>query len=106
VNSPADPVVVHDDPPPFRVPSQSLRWPADPEARLTFVLKDHTAYVLNINRGAATSGTQILRAFRPIAAERRIKVLAVDFLTIGFWEKMVERKLVDDWGMENPEMLL
>jgi hypothetical protein len=106
VNSPAEPVVVVDAPPPFKVASQSLRWPGDPAARLTFVLKDHTAYILNINRGASTSGTQILQSFRPIAAARRVKVLAVDFLTIGFWEKMVERKLVDDWGMENPEMLL
>jgi hypothetical protein len=106
VNSPAEPIVVRDDPPRFGVASQSLRWPDDPQARVTFVLKDHTAYVIHITRGTTVSGTQILQAFRGIAGERRVKVLAVDFLTIGFWEKMVERKLVDDWGMENPEMLL
>jgi hypothetical protein len=99
-------VVVTDDPPPYGVASQSMTWADDPDARLVFVLKDHSAYILDVTRGASTTGMQILEAFQAIAEGRRIKVIRVDFLTIGFWEKMVERKLVHDWGMEDPQMLL
>jgi hypothetical protein len=100
------PAIVNDDPPPFGVASQSLSWADDPEARLTFVLRPHSAYVLGISRGRTLSGTRILQAFQGMVGERRIKVIGVDFLTIGFWEKMVERRLVHDWSMEDPRMLL
>ena len=69
-------------------------------------MKDHTARIVDINRGASTTGTQILEAFEAVAEGRRIKVIRVDFPKIGFWEKMVERSLVHDWGMKEPRMLL
>ncbi len=100
------PSIVPDDPPPYKTPSFTLSWPDDPEARLHYALKPDTAYVVHIQRGQTTAGWQILQAFQSIAEARRIKVIAVDFSTIGFWEKMLERKLVHDWGMENPKMLL
>lgn len=100
------PVIVQDDPPPYKTPSFTLSWSDDPEARLQYALKSDTAYIVHLQRGKTTSGSQILQAFQAIAEARRIKVIAVDFSTIGFWEKMLERKLVHDWGMENPKMLL
>lgn len=99
-------MIVKDDPPPYKTPSFTLTWPDDPEAKLHYALKGDTAYVVHIQRGKGISGGQILQAFQAIAESRRIKVIAVDFPTIGFWEKMLERKLVHDWGMENPKMLL
>jgi hypothetical protein len=106
VSSAIAPAVIQDDPPPFKTPSFTLSWSDDPEAQLHYALKPDTAYILHINRGRATSGAQILQTFQPIAESRRIKVIGVDFLSIGFWEKMLERGLVHDWGMENPKMLL
>jgi len=99
-------VIVQDDPPPYKTPSFTLSWSNDPKAKLQYALKADTAYVLHIQRGTSVSGAQIMRAFQSIAEGRRIKVIDVDFMTIGFWEKMLERKLVHDWGMENPKMLL
>ena len=99
-------MIVQDDPPPYKTPSFTLSWSEDPEAKLQYALKGETAYVVHIQRGQATSGAAILQAFQAIAESRRIKVINVDFGTIGFWEKMLERKLVHDWGMENPKMLL
>ncbi len=98
--------IIPDDPPPFKTPSYTLQWSDDPEAKLRYALKPDTAYVLFVQRGKATSGSKILEQFQSIAAERRIKVLDVDFGSIGFWEKMLERKLVHDWGMDNPKILL
>jgi hypothetical protein len=100
------PAIVQDDPPPYKTPSFTLSWAEDPEAKLRYALKPDTAYVIHIQRGKIVSGVQILRAFQVIAGHRRIKVIGVDFMTIGFWEKMLHRKLVHDWGMENPKMLL
>ena len=100
------PAIVKDEPPPFKTPSYTLIWPDDPEARLQYALKGDTAYVVYIQRGKPLSGFQVLHAFQAIAESRRIKVLAVDFMPIGFWEKMLARKLVRDWGMEDPKMLL
>ena len=99
-------MIVQDDPPPYKTTSYTLSWSDDPEARLHYALKGDTAYVVHLQRGKVTSGAQILQAFQSIAESRRIKVIGVDFSTIGFWEKMLERKLVHDWGMENPKMLL
>lgn len=99
-------MIVQDDPPPYKTPSFTLSWSSDPEAKLQYALKADTAYVLHIQRGASVTGLQIMQAFQSIAEGRRIKVIDVDFMTIGFWEKMLERKLVHDWGMENPKMLL
>lgn len=99
-------LIVAEDPRPFRVASYRLSWPDDPEAGLTYALKPDTAYIVGITRGRATSGTQILQAFQSVAETRRIKVIGVDFPTIGFWEKMLERKLIHDWGMEDPKLLL
>jgi hypothetical protein len=98
--------IVPDDPPPFTTPSFTLAWSEDPEAKLRYALKPDTAYVLHIQRGKATSGAQILQAFQAIAAERRIRAIDVDFSSVGFWEKMIERKLIHDWGMDNPKILL
>lgn len=106
MSSATAPAVVQDDPPPYKTPSFTLSWPDDPEAKLHFALRADTAYVVHIQRGKTLSGTQILEAFRAVAEQRRIKVINVDFPTIGFWEKMLERKLVHDWGMENPKILL
>jgi len=100
------PAIVRDDPPPFKTPSFVLTWPEDPEARLQYAIKGDTAYVIHISRGRTLSGSKILEAFQMVAESRRIKVIGVDFPTIGFWEKMFARKLVHDWGMENPKMLL
>ena len=99
-------MIVQDDPPPYKTPSFTLSWPDDPEARLHYALKGETAYVIHVQRGQGLSGGAILQAFQMVAETRRIKVINVDFSTIGFWEKMLERKLVHDWGMENPKMLL
>ncbi len=106
MSSASAPAIVQDDPPPYKTPSFTLSWPDDPEAKLHYALKADTAYVIHIQRGSSVSGAQILQAFQAVAGERRIKVIGVDFMTIGFWEKMLERKLVHDWGMENPKMLL
>lgn len=106
MSSATAPAIVQDDPPPYKTPSFTLSWSDDPEAKLNYALKADTAYVIYIQRGSSVSGVQILQAFQAVAGERRIKVIGVDFMTIGFWEKMLERKLVHDWGMENPKMLL
>jgi len=106
VSSASAPAIVQDDPPPYKTPSFTLSWSDDPEAKLQYALKADSAYVIHIQRGKAVTGSQILQAFQAIAESRRIKVIGVDFSTIGFWEKMLERKLVHDWGMENPKMLL
>ena len=100
------PAVVPDDPPPYKTPSFTVSWPDDPEAKLHYAVKGDTAYLVHIQRGSSLSGIQIMQFFQAIAESRRIKVIGVDFSTIGFWEKMMERGLVHDWGMENPKMLL
>ncbi len=106
VSSVTAPAIVQDDPPPYKTPSFTLSWSDDPGAKLHYALKADTAYILDIKRGRSVTGSQILQTFQSIAENRRIKVIGVDFLSIGFWEKMLERKLVHDWGMENPKMLL
>jgi hypothetical protein len=102
----AAPTITPDDPPAFKTPSYTLAWSDDPEAKLRYALKPETAYVIYLRRGKVLAGAQILGAFQPIAAGRKIKVIDVDFGSVGFWEKMMERKLVHDWGMENPKILL
>jgi hypothetical protein len=106
VSSVTAPAIVQDDPPPYKTPSYTLSWSDDPEAKLHYALKVDTAYIIHIERGRVINGARIMQAFQAIAESRRIKVIGVDFSTIGFWEKMLERKLVHDWGMENPKMLL
>ena len=86
--------------------AQRLGWAGDPSAQLVYVLREDVAYVVRIDRGSGLSGTQILQAFQPLAVGRRIKVLGVEFDTMGFWEKMVERGLVHDWSMDAPSALL
>lgn len=102
----ASTTITPDEPPAFKTPSFTLSWSDDPEAKLRYALKPETAYVFYIQRGKLNSGTQILRAFQAIAAERKIRAIDVDFSSVGFWEKMIERKLVHDWGMDNPKILL
>jgi hypothetical protein len=100
------PTVLDEPATPYGVPCQRLQWTHDSSAKLYFVIRPGSAYILGIERGAQLSGTDILRAFQPIAAPLRVKVVGVTFDTIGFWEKMVERQLVSDWCLDEPNTLL
>lgn len=100
------PTIVDEPVTPYGVPCQRLQWSHDAGAKLHFVLKSGSAYILGIERGQLLSGADILRAFRPMVGELRIKVVGVTFDTIGFWEKMVERQLVTDWCLDEPNTLI
>ena len=100
------PTVTHVEETPFGLPAQRLSWAEDTQASLYFVMQPQSAYILGIERGQTLSGSEILRAFKPLAEDRRIKVVGVSFDTIGFWEKMVDRQLVSDWCLDEPKRLL
>jgi hypothetical protein len=99
------PTITRDLPPPYEgVGSETANWTHDPTAFLQFTRAGDTCYVIAMSRGSQLSGSYILRYLRShIAKGLRIEVVGAACDVIGFYEKMVERGIIDEFTVQDVE---
>ena len=99
------PTITRDVPPPYEgVGSETANWTNDSAAFLQFTRAGDTCYVIALSRGVRLSGSYILGYLRThIAKGLRIKVVGAACDVIGFYEKMVERGIIDEFTVQDVE---